>query len=513
MARDILVNTNTGDFIVPQHDAHESYYEVLWGKLFDGDSSEYMNIVVPTWAVGRIAYEDNRYECLVHASYYPVDSTFQIRFVFEGNDGYVDASTLNANIPVATTAVYYSSITDNPTDLLASQLPMIDVNGYFKIVFMKYDTFEYTRAIVYQADDADFSIGDSDNQSAQLLARCAPGSYYRFPGLGVDLTKYINSVVDHTRLTESLVNEYKSDYKTVTEAEFDNTTGDLKVQFSGTRVADDDNLTDPNLLDLELLRVADDEYIRTLYKLALSTESNNEEAIQTMTSFDNFFGIYDIGSECKLGTSVGEASSHYYINSDGRRLQDDSTKKNGLATMKVEAGNLYALNYDFTYHGNDDTTDSMMTYDEQADHATDEDENGNHYDLPTWSHDPLFALYDSDDNVQYIDQPFYCAREEQRFAYGWSFSNRRMFIPLVDMTMWFMVGANYVNETTLSVNGYKEGIYLVPNEKGNFASVLGIALDRNNGKLIGVVTNDSLIEDAKINTTTNELLIIKRTVE
>lgn len=498
MAKDILVNTNTGDLITSQYDLKTTYWEVVWGKLFDTDNGEYMNIVIPRWYVGRVRYEDNTYECQVHAAYYPVDQSFQVRFVVSNGSGYDDASALDNKVPAPTTAVYYPPETVRAAELLASQLPLLNVNGHFKVSFKRYKNSDFTRAIIYQSENSDFEIGESDNQSAQLLARCAPGSYYRFPGIGVDLTKYINSVVDHTDLTESLVEEFASDYKSVTSAEFDNSTGDLLVDFNGTREAADTDLIDPDKLDLELLRIADDEYIRTLYQTGRAENADNEFDLKNFLSYSHFLGLYDIGCNCKLGKTASSVVSHGYLTKDGKISNGVET---GLASMQVEAGKLYALNYNFS---SNNEICQMHAY------VNDFDENGYAHRHSYYTHNPLFALSDAEGNVMHADFYFYCDNVDERRRYGWAYGNRRLFIPKEDMTLNFTVGSKYSTGASLNTNGYREGIYLVEDTPGNYTSVLGIALDTVRGKLFGIVTEGSLIEDVKIDIKTNKLFIIKR---
>lgn len=487
MAKDILVNTNTGDFLVPERDSKGSYWDVVWGKLFENDTIEYMNIVVPDWYLSSIRYTDDEYVCLIHADYYPVESAFQTRFVVSYSDGYVDAIELDNDIISPVSVVYIPNDLGQLITLSASQLPMISVNGYFKLLFRRYLNSNYEHAILYQSEDLDFDIGESDNQSAQLLARCAPGSYYRFPGLGVDLTKYINSVVDHTVLTQSLVDEFKSDYKTIIEAEFNNANGDLNVVFSGTREANDTNLADPDLLDIDLFKLSDDEYIRTMALSIIGTVEGNGKYIIDVLSQYNFAGIWDVGRKCKL-TNLSTLAVHKsaFIAESGE-IKTDENVGQYIAESKVEGGKLYAFEYLANNAGiiSGYTTDSEgrrtpWYYQASSLLTTLTD--------PQYVH-PLVNTTSSDN--------YNCILNDLQIK-------RRCFIPLQDMKIAYPIGGNSSIPPSDDI-----GIREIANIAGNYKSLLALFVHPVTSKLFGVVPSDSEILSVLIDSKTNRLLVIK----
>lgn len=476
MAKDILVNTQSGDLLVSESETQAAFWNVIWGRLFDSDDSEYMNIVVPSAYINKIQYTDNQYECLVQADFYPVNSTFQARLIVENvaTGGYSLIQDYSANAPEAMGVVYYPTYTSRPQDINACQLPLVDIDGRFKVLFKRYDNSVFSRAIIISAKDVDFTIGESDNQSAQLLAKCAPGKYYRYPTTGLDLTKYINSVVEHTDMTTQLVKQYSADSKQITTAEFDSGTGDLQVVFSGTEEADDSNLADPDTLDIELFRIADDDFVRAVYKEAKSVADDNSAFIEDLVSTANFMGLYDISSAAQLD-EITPTITLGHLKDDGS-VEESTTSY--IATMKLEAGKLYAINYDAK------TTPFTGV----------------------WHYNAIFALY-SNDKLMYIDVPYRWISPLDFWYHIQSFRNRRCFIPLVDLTAIFYAGnsASYLSE-----NGC--GIRPVSDISGNYNSILGLAENAITGKLTGMVTNHSLIEDIKIDIKTDQIFIIKQNV-
>lgn len=481
MAKDILVNTQSGDWLVSETSPQTAYWNVVWGKLFDSDELEYMNIVVPNGCVNKVQYTDGKYECLVSADYCPINDTFLARLVVKNvaTGGYDPIQKYAANAPEPSDAVYYPTYTGRPSSINACQLPVVDVDGNFKVLFKKYGNSGFSRAVIYSAKNADFATGESDSQSAQLLVRCAPGKYYRYPTLGLDLTKYINSVVEHTDMTEQLVKQFSLDSKQITEAEFDSGSGDLQIIFSGTEVADDKNLTAPDKLDVELFRVADDDFIKTACKEAQEAAGGSEDFVENLMSATNFVGVYDIARSAELeritpNITLGELAS------DGSVINTD---KSYIAEMQLESGKIYAINY-----GPDIIS-----------HTPDKGESET-----AWHHQTIFALYHNNMPI-YIDEPFYSNNTWEMQRYVETFSNRRCFIPLIGLTVKFCAGTS---ADWIASSGC--GIRPLTGASGNYDSILGVVCGEATGRLAGIITTSSLIEDIKVDAKTSQILIVKQ---
>lgn len=481
MAKDILINTQSGDLIFSDNLPQTAFWEVVWGKLFDSDESEYMNIVVPSGHVNNVGYNsDGLLECAVSAAYYPVDSEFVVRLVVRNvaTGSYDPIGNYMVNAPEPTAAMYYPTYTNMPERVRACQLPLIDKNGKYKVLFKKYGNSNYSVALIASAHDTDFTIDSSDNQSAQLLARCAPGKYYRYPTTGLDLTKYINSVVEHTDLVDGLVSQFAADSKQIAEAEFDSGTGDLQVVFSGTDEADDRNLADPTKLDVELFKIADDEFIRAMYKKAQDIVDSNEEFMESLTATIDFMGLLDVGNRAKLD-AITPSISRGNLNADG--VVEDSDRYY-VAEMELEAGRLYELNY------SDDVVSQSFSS----------------FGAIILSHNPLFVLYKNKKPV-YIDEPFYTNNVIEYMMYKTSFKNHRCFVPLVDMTVKFYAGKS---ADWLMGNGY--GVRPVSSIKGNYNSLLGLMVHPETGQFTGMVSRQSYIDSVWVDMTTNRILTMEQ---
>lgn len=497
MAKDILIDTNTGDFLIPDRDKKIEYFDVVWGRLFDDDGDKlYMNIVVPYNYLNKFRYDSNN-ECIcnAHAEYCPEDKYFFVRLVskISANGQYIN---LNDNsVPTPSEALYYPEYTGNPQLIKASQIQMVDKNGNLSVLFKRYGGGTYCRAILCQGGDIDFKIGDGDSQSAQLLARCAPGKYYRYPTSGVDLTKYINSVVEHTSLTSELISEFQKDYKNISEANFNISNGNLDIVFTGANEANDEGLDDPSTLDLSLFRVADDEFIRTLYKASMGVMADNIEFMNNMIEYSGrLLGIWDIGSACELedieySAAVGDPNK-MRISKTG--LITDMNYGYKVSSVDCLAGRLYALNY-----AGQDLPLNVGYYVKNA--------SGIRVWEGKW--DALVMFQVKEGSGLYVGEDFYTNDYSESFEYRHQ-TNRRCFIPLVDCTGYYYAGSE---EEDLNKAGC--GLRPVSYKQGNLATILGIMVHPVTGKIYGLISSDSVIDEVRIGLKTNKLFVIKHTKE
>lgn len=476
MAKDILINAQSGELLISQSTSQLSYWEVIWGKMFNTDEFEYMNIVVPSGYINDVNFQNNQFECRVKAEYYPINSNFLARLiVFDiANHEYVTIQKYNINAPRPAAVVYRPKYTGRLKEAMACQLPIIDVDGEFNLLFQQYGSDTFANAVISSAKDVDFSIGDSDSQSAQMLARCAPGKYYRYPTTGLDLTKYINSVAEHTDIVTSLVSQFKSDSKQISEAEFDSSTGDLQVVFSGTNEAEDEDLTPTNLLNVELFKITTDDYIRSVYESSHNLLSSGADFIAGLTD-GSFAGIYDIGRSAKLDKDVIVSFTSGTLDGSGNVVSAEKTSY--VATMALEAGKLYVADYD---------ADVIYIKDSK------------------WHCDSLFAIYMEDnESTVYIDEPFTTNIESEYISFANSFVNRRCFIPLQNLIIRFYAGASNV------ISDMKYGVWPIVDEPSNYKSILGLDADDITGKLSAIVSIQTDIKDVQVDLTTNRILVIK----
>lgn len=290
--KDILFDVNAADVLFRDLNEGAVLYDTVWGALFPQDSELYMNIVIPSSDMNNISYSDkDELNLFFHSSYQPVCESFIVRLVMFDGIQYYPISDIKPGIQSEYCAFARLSFDGGLKEIEASSLPLIDIDGNFQLHVVKY----YSKRIaeIYSRTLTDFAIGEADDQSAQLLSICAPGKYYRYPTTGVDVTKYVNSVVSHTDVGEVALSQFNADDKYVHEADFESKNGNLVVAFSGS-VEDKYNGNIPvEDLDLTILRNADDEYIRNNVS---SNDSNiiKSDVLITIPDVDSVSMVLDL---------------------------------------------------------------------------------------------------------------------------------------------------------------------------------------------------------------------------
>lgn len=214
MVRDVLIDIKEHDILL---DDKSSKNEPLYkGKWFSN------KILIDTLSNDRAVFSfdaNNSISFRFNISYIP--QNIPLRISITTTDGETQTTV--------TPSVYaYLNGSSKESPINACQIPLIDIDGDCRITYKK----DSSKAYIYSAKELDLMIGASDNQSAQLLAICAPGKNYRYPTTGIDVTKYLNSVVNYSDLQYVIEKQYNADGKTIHDAEFDNATGTLNTRFS-----------------------------------------------------------------------------------------------------------------------------------------------------------------------------------------------------------------------------------------------------------------------------------------
>lgn len=292
MAKDLLLNIDVGDILLEKKlDSDNLCFNSKWGKALDGDNDGvlYLNIIIPSMYKNSLRYDENDiFECNFKATYCPDTRYFFIRFLIDNNGIYQNLDSSIIPIPNILSVKTYKNGSFELTDIGACQLPIININGEFKIVTRKTDN---TIAELYSSSSSDIDFGNSSDQSAKLLSLCAPGKNYRYPLSGVGITDYINSVITNSDLAEKLVNEFSNNNTPVSSAEFDPDTGDLKITQSEDLEEDiSGNIED---LDLDIVLNASDEFIRETLKT--TNDVPTADVLKEFSELENIYGIFFLG--------------------------------------------------------------------------------------------------------------------------------------------------------------------------------------------------------------------------
>lgn len=338
-----MLNVMSGDALLGNAQKNIVYYDVVWGSLFSGDSGVYANVVIPYNNINLVKFKDIDgagavFDIYVKALYHPENSTFKVRFVTQVDGVYHRVSEFKPAIPNDFSCSCRMRFGDDPVEIKACQLFSINIDGCYKVVVMKSEEGTYS-TMLFSAYNTDFVISDNEDQAAQLLAICGPGKYYRYPTTGVDVTKYINSVVSHTDIGQNLYDQFKADNKDVSDADFDSGTGILDTRFNSYTLNDPNvSLVDVDLLDVSLFRFANDEYVRAVVQaMREGAEIITPDDYDTSTSTDTggaWMGVYSDDKTYYTGNIVS-----YY----GSVFSAKSGNVRGAAPLSVDGNGQVSL--------------------------------------------------------------------------------------------------------------------------------------------------------------------------
>ena len=259
VVRDILFDVDRRDLVFSSKASrYLNYYEIIWGSLFVDDTPDilYANVEIPSYGVDSMVVDsDGKYRIHVRSSYRPQAVPFVVRLVTKVNGEYVKIEQNHHQnmVPVESLAYFpHRQVRVN-----ASELLFIDNGGKFVVELV---VGSPNVAYLYSSCNMDFDIGFSDDQSAQLLSICGPGKYYKHPLSGVDITRYINTVVEYTDFMGRISDEFEKNKTDVQEVDFDSSTGKIQVKFKNEDgIVESAKLVPVEDLDYQNLDVLDSE--------------------------------------------------------------------------------------------------------------------------------------------------------------------------------------------------------------------------------------------------------------
>ena len=466
MTRDILVDIKENDIILSgSQDKSTVFYKVIWGNILptDDESCLYANVIIPIKYLNTIKYDQETllYTCFIKIPYYPSSQNFRIRLVTESGGEYQLIDNQNTPVPNNIPAFTYAFNRLLPKKINASQLPFINIDGEFLISIKKTQNDNFNRAYIYSADETDFEIGFSDDQAAQLLAICAAGKYYRYPMAGVGVTDYINSVVSHTNLGSKLTDQFQRNTIPVQSASFDADTGNLNAVFSNEPDPDPDlNLTPKDKLDISILRIADDDFIRRTQTVV--SEVEDSEYLDTVMQYDMLFNLFFFNDTTSTLTRLAETMRNGVIKPDGSIVDGGDDELIISARIRFE---------------------SVIAF-----------------DLPDYNYDkhPSFILTHPD-----TGELLYKSLVGE--SYGIRDNCKKCGVSMVDAIISYGIRRSDYQKGA--------GLFLVVKTEENWKNLLSVVTDNTTGRLLGIVTSSSNISDAVLDVTNNNLLIMKQNID
>lgn len=466
MTRDVIADIKENDIVLNGRQGNQTvFYNVIWGKILETDDESYLyaNVIIPIKYLSTIAYDKETllYTCYVKIPYFPQSRNFRVRFVTESGGNYQIIDSKNTAVPNNIQAYTYAFNKILPKKVNAAQLPFININGEFLICIKKVQNDNFNRAYIYSADETDLEVGFSDDQAAQLLAICGVGKYYRYPTTGVGITDYVNSVVSHTDLGSKLTDQFQRNQMPIQSADFDAESGNLDTVFSNeSDPSPDTNLTPKDKLDIELLRIADDEYIRRMQNVSADAESG--EYLDTVLKYDMLFDLYFCNDSTSTMIRLEENVENGIIKPDGSIVE--GTEDELVISTRIRFESVIA------------------------------------FELPDYNYDahPSFVLIHPDTGEILYKS---CVGEK----YLVRDNCKKCGVALVDAIIKYGISkADYEAG---------HGLFLISKTEENWKNLLSVVTDNITGRLIGIITSSSNIVDAVLDIKNNNLLIMKQNIE
>lgn len=444
MVRDLIIDILEKDLILEdKSNAATPVFDTIWGNIFKDDTNSNIlicNIIIPSGYMSSVNFDENgEYMCKFTSAYIPDTSHFFIRLVALRGGEYLRFSTIRGELGMQ--ACSYVLNKNIAAPLPASMLMMVDSDGEYIARFVKNSKSEaLDKAYIYSSKMTDISIQFSDAQSAYILAKCSPGNSYRYPTTGVGITSYINSVVSYTTLSNSIEEQFLADKKPIQDASFDNETGDFDVIYNHEKEVEDEGLLPISSLNVDFFSAFDDMYVRRNIVLRQVTDI---DYIKLLNEYDNFLEIVFFQDETTMLTRIADEVVMGMFDAEGSIVESSEYL---IVSATMEANSIIMFN------------------DEEAGNITDA---------------PVFIVNGYEDERLYtalVEQPYWINEN----CYKCMVLNERAVIR-------YMIHQSQFN------NG--KGLYVIPQTSENIKNLLGIAQDKNTGRILGIVSNNTNISD------------------
>lgn len=253
--KDILLDIQERDLILSNQNKYIKFRRASWGS--DDNDYCYLNIESEDNENVENVYTDTEerpsYVFADSSVYVPLESS-NIYFTTKYHPSVLKVKIVFDGVEYPVKTKFWDG---QKRDVKACQFPIINISGKYMIQIAQEEDDKVLCAYLYNADELDFTSNESQDQEAQLLALCAPGQNYRYPTVGIDVSKYVNSVPSLTDLGQKIVNEFSNDGKDVYNADFDADTGNITVEFNQSNTTQNvsetlnvEDYTESDLIDM-----------------------------------------------------------------------------------------------------------------------------------------------------------------------------------------------------------------------------------------------------------------------
>jgi len=459
MVRDLMIDIKEHDLLFEdKSSATEPVFDTVWGNLLSADKeADFLicNIIIPEAYWSIVKYDDNgEMTCRFTSAYKPEIKNFNLRLVGLKDGEYNLFSNIRDKYGVSVRSYAFSR--NLAASIYACQLPFIDIDGEFVAKFVQNQNNEVLdKAYIYSSKQSDISVGYSDDQAAQLLTLCAPGKSYRYPTTGVGITSYLNTVVAHTDLEDVLKVQFDMDKKPIQSADFDSTTGGLEAIFSPENEEEDTGLESLDNLNVNFFNIFTDDYVR---KNIVLNELVDTDFIKLLAGYDNILALILFVDDTTTIMRIADSVEAGKFDGEGNISESDEYY---IVTATLEPNTI------------------IMFDDEKEDDIKET---------------PVFIINDNDESRLYtalVEQPYWLTE-----------TCHRCMILQKRATVKYMIKQDQFK------TGNK-GLYTVSQTSANIKNMCAIVQDQCTGRLLGIVSNQTNINDMSLDEITQYIYASK----
>lgn len=184
---------------------------------------EYLGMDTDRYAYGEIRVPGNfesRYNdrdgIRVHIPYIPQYKELKIRFALEkgdGNESYLRNRSDNST--------WFTVLSPDLGTVYLSAFRTVNETNHFNLIL------HGGKLLLYSANETDFIIKPSLEQTKVFLLKAAAGNLYQHPTTGVGLIRYLHGNFENSNLPGKLQQEFEADGMIIKNAYMDSETGEL----------------------------------------------------------------------------------------------------------------------------------------------------------------------------------------------------------------------------------------------------------------------------------------------
>lgn len=192
---------------------------------------EYLGMDTDRYAYGEIRVPGNfesRYNdkdgIRVYIPYIPQYKELKIRFSLEKGDGN-ESYLRNRN----DNSIWFTVLSPDLGTVYLSAFRTVNETNHFNLILHE------GKLLLYSANETDFIIKPSLEQTKVFLLKAAAGNLYQHPTTGVGLIRYLHGNFENSNLPGKLQQEFEADGMIIKNAYMDSETGELLLDVDDRR--------------------------------------------------------------------------------------------------------------------------------------------------------------------------------------------------------------------------------------------------------------------------------------